>query len=145
VVAEPPPDLPRDYYNISIDNEVRDLSLDFILRNENECLQGRSELSAEACADFIGRVDRTSPTSPQPNAITLIRTNPVNISEEHVAGISAGATFRWGGGGNGNWVLDLEWNRTLDHTVRQFPDDPELDYLRDGFWSSEFGSTWPRT
>jgi outer membrane receptor protein involved in Fe transport len=129
-----------DYYDISIENEVRDLSLDFILRNENECRQGRSELSAEACADFLDRVDRTSPSAPVPNAITLIRTNPVNISTEHVAGISAGATFRWGGGNWGNYMLDFEWNHTLEHDVRQFPDDPELDYLRDGFWSSEFQS-----
>jgi len=129
-----------DYYDVSIKNEVRDLSLDFILRNENECRQGRSDLSAEACADFESRVTRTSPTSPQPNAITLIRTEPVNISEEHVNGVSMGATFRWGDGNWGNYVLDFQWNRTLEHTVKQFPDDPELDYLRDGFWSSEFGN-----
>jgi outer membrane receptor protein involved in Fe transport len=129
-----------DYYNISIDNEVRDLSLDFILRNENECRQGRSPLSAEACADFIGRVDRTGPNAPQPNAILLIRTNPVNISTEHVAGVVAGASFNWGGGKYGNYRLDFDYNNTFDHTVRQFPDDPELDYLRDGFWSTEFKS-----
>jgi outer membrane receptor protein involved in Fe transport len=129
-----------DYYDVNIENEVRDLSLDFILRNENECRQGRSDLSAETCADFIGRVDRTGPDAPVPNAILLIRTNPVNISTEHVSGISAGATFRWGGGAWGNYVLDFEWNHTLEHDVRQFPDDPELDYLRDGFWSSEFQS-----
>jgi len=129
-----------DFYDVNIENEVRDLSLDFILRNENECLQGRSDLSAEACADFIGRVDRNPPGGPGGNAITLIRTNPVNISTEHVKGISAGATFRWGGGAWGNYVLDFEWNRTLAHDVQQFPDDPQLDYLRDGFWSTEFGS-----
>ena len=129
-----------DYYDVSIDNEVRDLSLDFILRNENECRQGRSELSAETCADLIGRVDRTPPGGPQGNTITLIRSNPVNISDESVRGITAGATFRWGGGEWGNFVLDFEWNKTLEHDVRQFPDDPVLDYLRDGFWSTEFGS-----
>jgi outer membrane receptor protein involved in Fe transport len=129
-----------DYYNVDIKDEVRDLSLDFILRNENECRQGRSELSADTCADLIGRVDRTGPNSPQPNAILLIRTNPVNISTEKVSGIVAGASFRWGGGKYGNYELGFEWNDTLEHDVRQFPDDPELDYLRDGFWSTEFKS-----
>jgi len=133
-------DFRADWYDVSIKNEVRDLSLDFILRNENQCRQGTSELSPEACADFIGRVDRTGPNSPQPNAILLIRTEPVNISEEHVNGISAGANFRWGGGKYGQYQIGLEWNRTLEHTVKQFPGDPELDYLRDGFWSSEFGN-----
>ena len=129
-----------DYYNVQIEDEVRDLSLDFLLRNENECRQGRSQLSAEACAAYIDRVTRTGSNSPQPNAILLITTGPVNISTENVSGVTAGATFRWGNEHYGQWLLDLAWNNTMEHKVRQFPDDPELDYLHDGFWSSEFKS-----
>lgn len=131
-------DLRADYYNISIANEVNDLSLDYILRNENECLQGRLDPASAFCQDITARVDRNPPGGFQPNAIQLIRTNPVNISTERVAGVIAGTSYRWGGGRNGNFELSLHYNNTLDHTAVRFPGDPERDYLRNGFYSSEF-------
>lgn len=131
-------DLRADYYNISIANEVNDLSLDFILRNENECLQGRLDPNSSFCQDITARVDRNPPSGFQPNAIQLIRTNPVNISKERVAGIVAGTSFRWGGGRNGNFEIGLQYNNTLDHRATRFPGDPERDYLRQPFYSSEF-------
>lgn len=133
-------ELRADYYNISIDNEVSDLSINRILFDENECRQGRLSITSPTCVDALARVDRNPSTGFQPNAIQLVHINPINVSKEQVAGIVAGTTFRWGGGRNGNFELGLDYNVTLDHTFTQYPGDPETDYLRNAATSSEFKS-----
>jgi len=131
-------DIRADYYNINIDDEVNDLPINNILFNENECRRGRLEASSPTCIDVLTRVDRNPPGGFQPDAIQLVRTNPVNISREKVRGIVSGANFRWGGGRNGKFEVGLDYNVTLDHTTTLFPGDPEIDYLRDPTQSTEF-------
>jgi outer membrane receptor protein involved in Fe transport len=131
-------DLRADYYNVSIDNEVADLPAGLILFNENECRQGREDIDSPSCQDFISRVDRNPSTGFQPNAIQLIRTNPVNIASERVSGIIAATTFRWGGGRNGNFELGFSYNNTLKHEYTRFPGDPVIDVLGSPTFSSEF-------
>ena len=131
-------DIRADYYNVDISNEVIDLSANYILRNENDCRQGRADINSLACQDFISRVVRNPPTGFQANAIQLIRTNPVNIAKEKVSGIVAATNFRWGGGRNGNFALGLSYNNTLDHQVQRFPDEEAIDYLAEPTFSSEF-------
>jgi outer membrane receptor protein involved in Fe transport len=127
-----------DYYNVSIDNEVSDLSINRLLFDENECLQGRLDPGSPTCVDALARIDRNPPTGVNPNVLRLVRINPINISQEKVTGIIAGTTFRWGGGRNGRFELGLDYNVTLDHTFTQFPGDPESDLLRDPSQSTEF-------
>ena len=50
----------------------------------------------------------------------------------------AATTFRWGGDRVGDFELALSYNYTLDHKSQQYPDDPVIDLLEDGFYSSEF-------
>jgi outer membrane receptor protein involved in Fe transport len=134
-------DLRADYYNIDISNEVIDLSTNFILRNENECRQGRQDINSAFCQDIIARVER-NPVSNTPlsEAIQLVRTNPVNIATERVSGINSAMNFRWGGGRNGNFGLGLNYNNTLKHEVQRFPDEASIDYLTTPTFSSEFKS-----
>jgi outer membrane receptor protein involved in Fe transport len=69
-----------------------------------------------------------------------VEINPVNISKENVSGIVAGTTFRFGGGRAGGFEVDLNYNRTLDHDYTQFPGDEPIDFLNQGFYSTEFAS-----
>lgn len=141
VVWSPTPrfDLRADYYNIDIANEVVLLTNDFILRNENECRQGRLDPTSAFCVDILSRVTRNPPGNiPQSNAIQLIRTNPVNIATERVAGVNAAMNVRWGGGRNGKFSAGLNYNDTLKHEVQRFPDEPAFDYLQSPTISSEF-------
>ena len=132
-------DLRADYYNVNIANEVISLSSNFILRNENDCRTGRQDITSAFCQDIISRVTRNpAGNNPQSNAITLIRTNPVNIATERVSGITAATNYRWGGGRNGKFSLGLSYNNTLKHDVQQFPGERTIDYLREPFFSSEF-------
>ncbi len=132
-------DMRADYYNIDISNEVIDLSSNFILRNENECRQGRQDINSAFCQDVISRVIRNpAGNNPQSNAIQLVTTNPVNIATERVSGINTAVNYRWGGGRNGKFSLGLNYNNTLSHEVQRFPDEPSIDYLRRPDFSSEF-------
>jgi len=132
-------DLRVDYYNVKIEDKVSDLSVDQLLQDENECRQGRLDINSPTCVDALSRIDRVDPDSQfQPNLLQLIRIAPINISQEEVSGIMAGTTFRWGSDRAGDFELALSYNYTLDHTSQQYPDDPVIDLLEDGFYSSEF-------
>ena len=127
-------DLRADYYNVSIDDEVSDLSIDRILRDENECRQGRLDITSPTCVDALARIER----SPLTDQLQLVSINPINISKEKVSGIIVGTTVRFGGGRAGNFTVSLDYNDALTHKYTQFPGDAAIDLLTDGFNSSEF-------
>ena len=129
-----------DYYDIKIDDEVSDLDIDRVLRDENECRQGRLDASSQTCVDALARIDRTAADDLVPNQLRLVSISPINISKENVSGILAGMTWRFGGGRAGNFEVGLDYNRTLDHEYTQFPGDEPIDLLNEGFYSTEFDS-----
>ncbi len=135
-------ELRADYYDVSIDDEVSDLSITGLLFDENECRQGRLDISSPTCVDALARIDRLPPGGPQSNAVQLVRINPINISQEKVSGVIAGTTFRWGGGRAGHFEVDVDYNQTIDHTYTQYPGDDSADLLSDGFQSTEFQTMW---
>jgi outer membrane receptor protein involved in Fe transport len=131
-------DLRADYYNVSIKDEVVDLSINGILFTENECLQGRLDVTSPICVDALSRIVRTSASAPVPYLLRSVRTEPINSASEKVAGIVAGTSVRWGGGKAGRFELALDYNVTLDHRFTQFEGDPESDLLDDATLSTEF-------
>ena len=135
-------ELRADYYDVDIDDEVNDLSIDQLLFDENECRQGREDINSPTCVDALARIDRLPPTGLQPNALQLVHVNPINISKEKVTGVIAATTFRWGGGRAGNFEVDVDYNQTIDHTYTQYPGDVPLDFLSDGAASWEFQTMW---
>ncbi len=135
-------ELRADYYDVDIDDEVSDLSIDQLLFDENECRQGRLDIDSPTCVDALARIERGLPTDFIPNVLQLVRINPINISKEKVSGIIAATTVRWGGGRAGNFEFGLDYNQTLDHDYTQYPGDEPLDFLSDGAASWEFQTIW---
>jgi outer membrane receptor protein involved in Fe transport len=131
-------DLRSDYYNVSIKNEVVDLSINGILFNENECLQGRLDINSPTCVDALSRVVRTGPTAPVPFLLKSVATQPINSASEKVSGIVSGTSFRWGGDGHANYEVGFDYNVTLGHKFTQFEGDDESDLLHDATLSTEF-------
>lgn len=143
VVWSPTPrfNIHADYYNIKIDNEVSDLSLDALLRTESACRLGQLDINSPICVDAISRVTRNPPGGGAgANAITLVRINPINISKERVQGITAGLNWKLEAGRYGDFTFGADYNVTLKHHYQQFPEDAEIDLLRNPFFSSEFKS-----
>ena len=129
-------DVSADYYRI----KVNDLSLDSLMRTEAACRLGQLDPASPTCVDALARIGRSPENSPVPNQVNTVRTNPINISNEEVAGILAKLNYRWETEGFGDFGLGLQYNVTLDHERQQYPEDPTINYLSEPFYSSEFRS-----
>lgn len=132
-------DIRADYYNIDVNNEVSDLSIDQLLRDENACRTGGLDPSSATCIDAFSRIDRNPADAAfQPNALRSVNINPINVSREQVEGIVAGMNYRLETERAGEFAFAVDYNVSLDHTFVQYPGDAPQDLLRDGFASSEF-------
>lgn len=136
-------DMHADYYNVQLSDKVAPQSTSRTLFDENECRQGRLDITSALCVDAISRVARSpvNPGSPLlSQSLTKITVKPINIADERVSGVTAGANFR-ADGRYGRFNLGLEYNLTHAHTYRTFPDDPTTDAFGDSqFFTAEFKS-----
>ena len=127
-------DLHADYYNVYLSDKVVPQSTTRILFEENECRQGRLEAGSQTCIDALAAVTRGPVNVGSPllsETLNKITVKPINIAEERVTGITAGGNFR-SEGKYGRFNLGLEYNLTLDHKARTYPNDPVTDYFADG-------------
>lgn len=127
--------LRADYYDVRIEDEVVPQSTTRTLFDENECRQGRLDINSARCVDALARVIRFAPNPGNPllsENVDLIVVKGINIAEESVSGVIAGADYRLDTDRFGIFRLGLEYNLTLDHKTRTFPDDPELDLFSSG-------------
>jgi outer membrane receptor protein involved in Fe transport len=126
-------DLRADYYNVRIEDEVVPQSTTQTLFDENECRQGRLDINSARCIDAISRVIR-GPVSGNPQlseSIDLVIVKPINIAQENVSGVTAGGNFRFDTG-IGKFNLGLDYNLTLKHKTKTFPDQPSFDVFTHG-------------
>lgn len=122
-----------DYFNVTLDNQVDDLSINQIVRDEADCRLGVTEngtavnINSPTCQDAISRVTRFS-SGALAGEISSIRVNPINIAREKTSGIDV--SFR---GvlptGIGTFTLSLSHSHVLDHDFTQYPGDPVIDKL----------------
>lgn len=145
-------DFQVDYYDVTITNEVTNLSTTMILLNEANCRLGKTksgdpvDANSALCRDYVGRVDRNAADSPiNPNQVTLIRVNPINAAGERTTGVDSSLNLRWNHADYGRFRLGLTYTRVLRHTFRQFAGDPVRDYLNpisyQSDWRTKFNST----
>jgi outer membrane receptor protein involved in Fe transport len=126
-----------DYYSVQIDNEVSSYSLATILEKEADCRLGHTsngtpvDINSTACQQFLSQVHRTPLDAPiNPGTLLSVDTVPINVSSENVRGFVANATYRMDTDRFGQFTLGLDYNTTLSHKYKQFPDDQEpYDYL----------------
>ncbi len=138
-------DIRADYYNVDVEDEVNDISINTLLFNEARCLGavGYDPLAVTdpRCIDAFARIERNPADAPfQPNALRSVSINPINVSKEKVEGIIAGANYRWDAERAGEFRFSLDYNISLDHTYQVTPESSTLDLLTDGFSSTEFRS-----
>jgi outer membrane receptor protein involved in Fe transport len=134
-----------DYYRVKVSNEVSSYSLDTILQKEADCRLGHTRAgvavdgTSAACQGFLADVGRNPLTAViaagQLNSVTTI---PINISNETVSGITANLQYKLEAGRFGDFTFGADYNTTLKHEFRQFPDDPIDDLLRDNNYYNAF-------
>lgn len=128
-------DLHADYYNVSIENEVVPQSVAQTLFDENECRQGRLDINSGRCQDALARVIRTDPNPTNPllsENIDMVIVKGINIAQENVSGITAGANWRLDTEAAGQFRFGLDYNLTLKHKSKTTPDSAAIDFFGNG-------------
>ena len=134
-----------DYYRVKINNEVSSYDPDTILQKEADCRLGHTrggtpvDGNSPACKQFESQVGRNPANAPvNPGGLNTISTYPINIADETVSGITASAEYKVDAGRFGDFTFDADYNTTLKHVYKQFPDDPETDLLREKQYGNQF-------
>ncbi|MGO4479345.1 TonB-dependent receptor plug domain-containing protein [Massilia sp. 2TAF26] len=124
-------DVSLDYWKISIDDLVTNLSADKLLRDEADC-RIAGDLTSPTCADAIARIVRYPDNAlNRPGEIRRILVNPINAASTRVSGIDLAAKYVLRTAGYGSFTTRLNYSKTLAQESRQFAGDPLNDDLHD--------------
>ncbi|HET8898701.1 MAG TPA: TonB-dependent receptor, partial [Rhodanobacteraceae bacterium] len=129
VLYSPTPsfDVSLDWFDIRMRNQVQDLRVDAILRDEASCRIGQKadgtpvDINSPSCQDAIARVTRLSN-----GKLYGIHVNPINVARENTNGLDFTLHYRldtrigsFGLRGNYTWVNS--------HDFQQYNGDPIID------------------
>lgn len=117
-----------DYFRVKMKNQVQNLSIDTVLRDEASCrADGNGTIAADpnspTCVDAISRVKRYVGGALS-GEIQGVAINPINIAEESTDGIDVSARLRLPTRSVGQFSLDVGYTYVFNHTIRQYPGDP---------------------
>ena len=119
-----------DYYDIELEDVVTVQSGTSILQAELGCNTGffpngdpyPFASGSAFCAETLARISR----DPNTNAITEIRSGPINLALQGVKGIDATVAYRLNTDRFGNFNTSLAWSHTLESTQQSSQGDPVL-------------------
>ena len=119
-------DMSLDYFDIKIANQIEDMDRDKVLQDEANCRLGETidgtpvDPTSPTCLDAIPRVIRDADGN-----LLGVFYQPINISEQSVAGYDMAAHYRWETS-IGTWRFELAHTLFTRHDSRQFAGS-ELD------------------
>nr|WP_317893586.1 TonB-dependent receptor [uncultured Sphingomonas sp.] len=127
-------DMSVDYFRVAMKNQVLDMSIDNLLRDEADCRIGQTAAgspvdgNSPTCLDALARVERYSggALDGQLQGVTI---NPINVAEETTDGIDVAAHIRVPTAQAGNFSLRVNYTYVFNHTIRQYPGDPKISKL----------------
>jgi len=115
-------DLSVDWFDIDMRDQVQDMSVDAILRDEAACRLGELDIASPTCVDALARVTRSSGNG----NLYGIYVNPINVAREYTSGVDATARYRLEtAAGRFTFALNHTWVK--EHEFQQFPGDPVED------------------
>ncbi len=119
-------DFSADYFRVKMKNQVLNMNIDTILRDEAECRETGG--TTPTCLDALARVQRYAGGALD-GQIQSIAINPINIAEETTDGVDIAAHLRVPTAGIGRFTLGASYTHVFNHTIRQYPGDPVIDKL----------------
>ncbi|WP_343525472.1 TonB-dependent receptor [Sphingomonas sp.] len=120
-------DLSVDYFRVKMKDQVRDISIDSVLRDESRCRTGGgADPSSPTCRDALARVIRYT-SGALAGQLQAVAVNPINVAEETTDGIDIAANFRLPTAAIGAFTLSGGYTYVFNHTVRQYPGDPIIN------------------
>ncbi|MES1196180.1 MAG: TonB-dependent receptor, partial [Steroidobacter sp.] len=106
-----------------------------LLRTEADCRLGQTsagsavDINTPTCQDAIARVSRYDASSPTPDGLIGVHTNPINIALEHTSGVDLAMRYTIPAPA-GDFHLNGGYTKVFSHTLRQFPGDPGVDEFK---------------
>lgn len=125
-------DLSVDYFRIDMDDQVANLSVDQLLRDEAACRLGTDfngnavDASTPTCVDALNRVQRYESGALE-GELQIINVLPINIAQQETDGIDVEANARFSLGSMGNLSLGAAYTYVFDNKIQQYPQDPIVD------------------
>ncbi|MNQ74475.1 catecholate siderophore receptor CirA [compost metagenome] len=123
-------DLSIDYFKVELTNQVRDMSIDAILRDEADCRIGQTaggstvDPNSPTCLDAVARVERNPA-----GELLGVFINPINIAKETTSGVDVAARWRIPTETFGRFSLSAAYTWVDNHDFQQYPGDPTIDKL----------------
>lgn len=122
-------ELTADYWSIDLEDEIKDINEDTILRDEAGCRTGKTTDpaipwsnpgGADYCASIIARVNR----DPVTGQIISVERGPINIAQKHVEGIDASLLYRLDTARWGNFQFGLNYTNMRSFKEQTYRTDP---------------------
>lgn len=114
-------DLSLDWFDIRMRNQVQDMSVDAILRDEASCRLGTLDINSPTCVDALARITRSGNGS-----LYGIYVNPINVARENTNGLDFTARYRFDTG-IGRFTVSANHTWVNEHDFQQYPGDPIED------------------
>jgi len=128
-------DLSVDYFKVTLDNQVLDLNSDTLLRDESDCVLGRTTSGAAVnaasptCLDALARVQRYAAGSLE-GQLQSVSVNPINVAREKTDGIDV--AFHWRPSrieGLGALSFAVGYTYVFNHDFQQYAGDALINKL----------------
>lgn len=125
-------DISVDYFRIEMEDQVLNLSVDQLLRDEADCRLGQTfdgtpvDASTPTCIDALERVDRYA-SGALAGEIQYVDVLPINVAEEFTDGIDVEVNGGFSLGEYGDLSMGAAYTYVFDHTIQQYPGDPVID------------------
>lgn len=127
-------DVSADYFRVAMKNQVLDMNIDSLLRDEADCRLGETAAgtpvdgNSPTCLDAIARVQRYDGGA-RDGELQGVFIGPINVARETTDGIDIAAHLRSPVTGIGTFSLALSYTYVFNHTIRQYPGDPTVNKL----------------
>jgi iron complex outermembrane receptor protein len=142
-VAAPLPDLTftADYFNIKLDDAVKDDSVELLLTNEADCRLGQTkggtpvDINSLKCQSALARIQRRAADgSPLSEELTNVITGPINSAMLKTSGFDLKAEYRLNIGAWGTFEFDASFSQVRSNKRQEFEGDEVQDLLETRSW-----------
>ncbi|MBO9498089.1 MAG: TonB-dependent receptor [Novosphingobium sp.] len=127
-------DFSVDYFRVSMKNQVLDLNIDSVLRDEADCRLGENingtpvDVNSPTCVDALARVERYA-SGALAGQIQAVNVMPINVAREMTDGIDVAAHLKLPTAHAGTFSASLGYTYVFKHTIQQYPGDPVVNKL----------------
>jgi iron complex outermembrane receptor protein len=121
-----------DYFDLKLDDQVQNLRVDNVLKDEADCRLGETQngapvdVNSPTCVDALARVTRYPVGSVSEGEVASVRVNPINIANESTDGVDIGIRFTQQID-EATLTFNASYTRVFNHESQQYVGDPVED------------------